>query len=440
MSAPVKSGRDFVRDTRGAIAILFVFFLVIFIFCGGMAIDFGRAMQASAVVRSALDGASLMAAKAMVEQQLDDGALTQMIKTNIESQLRQSGLPESQWRDLEVTTDRDKGLVEISMNVSVPTTLTRVMRFETIDSTQTARSLYKIKKAEVALVLDITGSMCEPDPPPCNTAPKLDALKDAAKAAINDFLPADKPPINKVSIVPYAASVNAGDVADAVSNNKSLDNCVVERDGAEASTDSDPTVPNELKVQADTPPGPNLSLAAPYDMNVYSCPGSEVLPLTDDRVKLEDSIDGLTADGGTAGHIGIGWGWYTISPEWSGIFGGNSAPKDYADTDTMKSVILMTDGDFNVSYFNGALNATSQAQALALCDAIKAKNIKIYTVGFEIDKLPPPRDTIALNLLTDCASSDGGGGKNFYNANGGLALTAAFKDIAGKIQALRLSQ
>ena len=87
---------------------------------------------------------------------------------------------------------------------------------------------------------------------------------------------------------------------------------------------------------------------------------------------------------------------------------------------------------------NGALNETSFAQGTELCDNIKAKRITIYTIGFAIDKLVPPKDANAAAWLTDCASSVGGV-PQYYLATDGAALMAAFRDIAGKIQALRLT-
>ena len=61
---------------------------------------------------------------------------------------------------------------------------------------------------------------------------------------------------------------------------------------------------------------------------------------------------------------------------------------------------------------------------------MKAKGIKVYTVGFDLQG-----DTNAISTLSNCASD----ASHFYNASSGDALKAAFRDIALKISALRIT-
>lgn len=55
-----------------------------------------------------------------------------------------------------------------------------------------------------------------------------------------------------------------------------------------------------------------------------------------------------------------------VSPEWSSIFPTTSAPAACADDQTIKAVVLMTDGEHSVHYASAAKD-----QALALCTAMK---------------------------------------------------------------------
>ena len=135
--------------------------------------------------------------------------------------------------------------------------------------------------------------------------------------------------------------------------------------------------------------------------------------------------------GWTAGHIGLGWGWYTISPNWASVWPAASVPKPYNDPNTVKAIILMTDGEFNTSYHNGAQNETSAPQALDICNAIKdpdvtGGNVVIYSVAF----LSPPA---AEATLQACATSP----SHYFSADNGTELRAAFQDIAKRLQSLR---
>jgi von Willebrand factor type A domain len=128
--------------------------------------------------------------------------------------------------------------------------------------------------------------------------------------------------------------------------------------------------------------------------------------------------------------MGLAWGWYLLSPRWNGLLGGEAEPKPYGTVN--KSVILMTDGEFNTSHLNGPVDATSFAQATALCNNIKNEAVTLYTIGFALN------DVTATDFLEDCAS-DVDGTKQFYLASDGAALKAAFREIVGKIQSLRLT-
>ena len=99
-----------------------------------------------------------------------------------------------------------------------------------------------------------------------------------------------------------------------------------------------------------------------------------------------DKIDKLSVAGGTAGHLGTAWAWYTLAPNWESLWSSASQPKAYGTADLRKIAILMTDGEYNTEYdTNGVktglpdagtqVNGNSATQAKALCTAMKAKGI-----------------------------------------------------------------
>jgi Flp pilus assembly protein TadG len=408
--------KPFSSDRSGSVALMFVFVLVIMVFIIGIAIDMGRAQRASAEVVGSIDAAALAGAKAMVEEGLDQAGVTNLVNLYIANMVSTEQLRGASYSGLTVITDPVEGTVQIDVDIHVPTTFTRITQKDSIDFHKFSRTSYKLKNVELAMVLDTTGSMSSNN--------KIDELKAAATQAVDILLPAGKPPLNRIALAPYSASVNVGGIASDVSGGLSAD-CVVERAGADAFTDASGV----------TSPVSWVALGGGG-----SCPAQTIMPLTKDANALKTEINSYNPGGSTAGHIGLAWGWYMLSPNWTAKFNGPAEPKPYNDPKAVKAIILMTDGEFNTAYFNGPVGsgpdqiATSIAQTLALCDAAKANDIRLFTIGFELDAAG-----LAPGMLSDCASDDGNGGKEFYPAASGTDLSDAFKKIAGKMMALRLS-
>lgn len=213
-----------------------------------------------------------------------------------------------------------------------------------------------------------------------------------------------------------------------------ISRCVTERTGAEAFTD----------VPADGAP-----VGHGYLSTANRCPSNQIVPLSDDRETLHDAVDGLVIGGSTAGHLGMAWGFYTLSPEFGSIFPESSRPAAFGHPKLQKFVVFMTDGDFNSSFCRGVLsrtstagsgssadkincnseNGTSYMQAAEYCTAIKDAGITIYTVGFEVGGL-----VAARTALTNCASSP----QKAYFASGSEELVSVFQQIGGEINKVRL--
>ncbi|MEO1794485.1 MAG: VWA domain-containing protein, partial [Pseudomonadota bacterium] len=166
------------------------------------------------------------------------------------------------------------------------------------------------------------------------------------------------------------------------------------------------------------------------------CPSATVLPLTDDKQLLKQTVDGYTTGGATAGHLGAAWAFYLLSPEWSQVWGNSaSAPVAYDDDRAQKFAIIMTDGEFNTfegkspwSGDGGAVNKSSNA-AKATCADMKEKGIVVYTVGFQLNA------ATAQSVMSECATD----ASKAFNADDAAALEAAFRKIAEDIVTLRLT-
>jgi hypothetical protein len=299
-------------------------------------------------------------------------------------------------------------------------------------------------------MLDVTGSMA---------GHKLQDLKDAATDLINIVVWDDQSEFTaKVALVPFSEDVRlptatALDKARGTElpGKKSvrsgwrgtttyyLSDCVVERTGAQKYTDAAPA-PEQYVLghytQTYTSSGGGGSRKGVCSV----LPGAEVMPLSSDRVALTAKIEGLSASGGTAGHLGTAWAWYTLSPSWSGLWSSQSSPAAYGTENLRKIAILMTDGEYNRQYDNEgiatsadqAANGGSSTQARALCTAMKAQGVTIYTVGFELDG----ESSGAYQTLYQCATDP----TKFYDVNDGEQLKQAFRDIAIKLSSLYLSK
>ena len=188
-----------------------------------------------------------------------------------------------------------------------------------------------------------------------------------------------------------------------------------------------------------------------YTDSAAECVNQVIQPLTTDKTVLHALANSLTAQGSTAGHLGLAWGWYMISPNFGYLWPTASQPASYSASNLVKAEILMTDGDFNSAYCNGviaadsgsgsgsdsdhincnATNGSSISQATTLCANIKAQShTTLYTVGFDLGS-----NTSALTFLQNCASET----SDFFRADTGTDLTNAFKSIAQNLNSLRLS-
>lgn len=441
MRAIVSRFRSLQSDKRGAVAVMFGVSAIILFTVAGLAIDSSRVYSVNMKMRETLDAAALAAAKILDDENATDAQFQQAGESFVTSSLKQLRVDRVTWKNVKIEVDRPTGTVVASAEVTMPALFGAISNnFSTFTFTPTSTVVYKPKKIELSLVLDITGSMC--DTPPgnannaCSSGAKLSALKDAANDMVQTL--ADTDPAYgaiRVAIAPYSASVNAGSFANAVSGGASVDDCVVERNGVTAYTDASPS-------------SSALGTASIADTPAYSCPSASILPLTDvsdaaGRNVVQNAINSLQGFGGTAGHIGLAWGWYLVSPSWAGTFPTASKPKPYDKDKIIKTIVLMTDGMFNTAYKNGGSDyvwpdsstgdptkpGTSGYQALKICENIRAlgDQAQIYTVGFQT---PPDAEA----LLKECSGAD-----NYFDADSAAQLTEAFKTIANKLTMLRVS-
>lgn len=424
-------------DRGGSIAIIFA--MSICVLCGvtGLAVDASRAYSVSQRISSILDAAALAGAKLMDSDTTTDAQVKAAAQAYFQLHASEKLIPGLKLTDFDVAIDRASNKVKIHINVGVPTSFAQIVGVSSFQFDRTAEVVLNIGKIELAMVLDITGSM--------NSNGKLPAMKAAASDVIDSLMTgAISEDSVRIAVVPFSASVNAGGLAGSVSASPAvagcgrgwrwdyacssaagadIDTCVIERTNSRAYTDDAP-------VGADILPAvPSL----PY--GYYSCPPSVVVPLKGKSqvAMIKDTVNNYVAYGSTAGHIGAAWGWYLLSPKWASVLPAASAPAAYTDKSVSKHVIFLTDGIFNTSYSSGpSTDETMQmnqsyAQFQSLCTNMKAAGITVYTVALDL------LDPRALAELQTCS------GANSFTAADGVALKVVFKQIVGYLNQLRLA-
>ena len=218
--------RAFARAKNANVAMIFGLSLVPMILAAGAGLDYARAVMVRQSMGEALDAAALAIGKtdskpASCAANSTDTACTALLQMAQQyfaanytysdpSYAASYGTPSG----LTMTIANES--VTLTVNDSVPTEIVKWVK-PTIPVTATTTVVWGQTKLWVALVLDNTGSMCEPDSQPCTTDTnpniKMNALKTAAKNLITTL---SSPSVSanpgdvQVAIVPFAKDVNVG--------------------------------------------------------------------------------------------------------------------------------------------------------------------------------------------------------------------------------------
>jgi Flp pilus assembly protein TadG len=406
-------------DDRGATTILFALLCTFMLLFVGLAVDFSRAQATSRSLTAALDAAALAAGRALLDVRLSESEVTDMAIAYFEENIK-TGQFDAKVGTPRVAVDRLGGSVEIAVDAQVPTTLLALADVRSFQLPLRATAAFAQKDIELSMALDVTGSM---------SGSKIAALRQATTDLIDIMLPDGGTPNKvRVGLAPYDEGVNAGIYAAPATNGRST-RCTFERQGTQPNGYQAPSLNNYLKVRGD--PGVDSTATCPQ----YA----RVMALTDDKVALKSSVANYTAGSSTAGHLGAQWASYLLAPEWSGVFGAKAGTA-WGDDNTLKAMVLMTDGVFNTiggrNYGDFSTQAAeSQARARAICKNMRDKGVMVFSVGFKMSENPAGARENAINTLKDCA----GAPDRYFDAENGEALRAAFEKIATRLTSLRLT-
>jgi Flp pilus assembly protein TadG len=409
-----------IENTDGSVTIMFAFCASVILLSLVVSVDYARAILVSQKLTLALDAAALAGAKLLDVDGISDGAVKDRANKFFAAEVTNIGSQRVTYSLMSPDVNRSQSTVKTEVAATIKTYFGGFVGIPSIQLNKSSTVSYKMRKIELAMALDVTGSMA--DVPAGDVRSKIESLQVSSKDLVDALFARSINDNNiRIALAPYSSGVNAGSYAGSVTNGLLSNGCVVERSGANNTTDAPASGVDSLTVMADP---------------TY-CPAPTVTPLSgrSDQNSLKSAINAFTPYGGTAGHLGTAWAWYMVSPAWNSVFTGHHKPEPYSP-DVVKSVVIMTDGLFNTSYMGGYDHDTqpaideSYAQFIGLCTQMKAKGVAVYTVLFGTV------DPMAETKLKACASSPG----NYYLASNGTQLQASFQQIADKLNNLRITK
>lgn len=457
----------FAAAEGGQIALIFASMIVPVVILVGSALDYGRAYHDRTTIQLALDSAVLAAGRKFDET--GDVAQAEAAgETFFTAAMESNGLTST----ITQNTADGQGNVYMTAHSTVDTGFLRLLNLDQLKVEVQSKSLTSDSggmDVELAVVFDVTGSMT-PDMNP-NGVDRMAVAKQAANDLLNTLMPPSPQARSvKVSLVPFSNMVNVGDYAEDVtgvadqsqetytvqvqdeyvctryrSNGQCRNgywtyrdeqrtrtvyrkNCVVER-MATAGHAYDDAPPSDDHFHAFTTTNSSSTACTPQ---------YPIVPLTDHRQTLIDAVADLEGGGGTAGHLGLAWGWYTLSPLWDAIWPSDRVGKEFNRDERLKALIIMTDGEFNTQYnssfsssSNGA-NGSSESQADTLCENMKDAGVEVFAVGVELTS------NSAKDMLERCVSDPNNFfEEHYYDVANSLSsqsgLRNAFQAIANDI-------
>jgi hypothetical protein len=340
----------------------------------------------------------------------------------------------------------------------------------------------KRQSMEISMVLDISGSMQDNG--------GMQQLRPAAKAFLETVVNKDTKDTTSVSLVPFAGQVNVGE--------KAFD-YLVGRDYTKRLLPYRSSDRHRLSFCFDFLPA-DFSAGLPsfvdrvqtphfsfYNIGSTTkqpwwCPDKATITYpTNDLTKLKAGIDALDPYDGTGTAFGMKWGELLLNPSMRPVLSAFAAkgiasipanfsdrPAAFDDEDTMKFIVLMTDGQIgfqprpttdayssigpkkpfvvtekNIS--DSGMNTTAfrlnytemqpaysdgeaKAQYKQVCDYAKAQGITIFTIAFKVT------DAVAANIA-QCATKQA----YAYKVDG-LDMAQAFASIAATMQKIRITE
>lgn len=344
--------RRFGAQEDGSLVIFAVYILLIMLIFGGIGIDLMRFERDRANLQYTMDRAVLAAAD--LDQTLDPEAV-------VRDYLDKAGMS-AYLTNVVVDEGLSYRTVSASASSTFKTQFMRMSGVDTLTAPAASTAEERIDGVEISLVLDVSGSM--------NSNSRLTNLKVAAKDFVDTMVDNTEDGNMSISIVPYATQVSTPENflnKLNVTSEHGYSNCVNFASADFYTTAIDPA--RQLKRTMHFDPwsrrydGRDYSPERLVRIPVCSDEASrEMVVLGKDPDALKAFIQNLSATGNTSIDVGMKWGTALLDPSLNPVIsemvddgqvdGAFSArPTSYTSGETLKVIVLMTDGQNTSQYY-----------------------------------------------------------------------------------------
>lgn len=404
--------KRFLKAEAGTVAITFAMALVPLLAAAGVGIDMARYSHAQTQMQIALDAGAMAGATARGKSN------AQRIKIAKDSFTANADMSLLSTLKSDVSYKINGGQVKGRVDASMPTTLLAAAGYTELDiGTSTEVTIPANKNAEVALVLDYSGSMGDV----AGSEVKYVAMRKAATKLIDDLVKDNADKV-KIALVPFSHHVlttlpNAMVLGKAGTGTWS--GCTQDRQYPFNLTDATPTGSDASKWGQPTAPD-----HASYGCQGYKDHHLQLRPLSADFGDLKNQLSVMTPYAYTHVALGVEFGYQVLSP---------NAPYtegvSYTNKSTNKYMVVLTDGEQTEPAFgpSGIRNvAQGNSNLAALCTNAKNSGITIITIAYDLS------DSSQSNRLKTCATNPD---ENFFVATNDSEVAKAFDAITDAITA-----
>lgn len=430
--------KRFIPDESGASILLIALMLPLLLTVVGITVDLGRLYAVQSKAQGALDAALL-------------GAVATASSTTVTTEAQHLFRANYPDRYMGSTTSsfgvtQSGNVYNASVSVKVPSSIMQMFGFTTSDlliKSQVTNGRGS-SKLEISLVLDNSLNV------------DVKAVRNATQQFVTTLFGANATLATTfVSVLPFNVAVNTGltPITRLLwAQNAALYVLYGGGGGNAYFANRNPDIPpNGGYVDvSDAPPGAALTarFRTPYGLGAGSFNNGDgvsrtlarVLFGSNTRAQLLTTIGNMTEGGSTRTHVGLMWGWFTLSPRWTGRWDASKPTLPLAASSTVSKVLILVSGSKNDVYLGGTQPCPSGSCAVSnddvttanMCAAIKAAGIRIYTIGY---------GGVGQYNGTQLNACSSGAGYS-YSAKNQAELVSVYKTIVDSLNysALRLSQ
>lgn len=360
----IAAQKRFAKDERGAVLVFALLLFVLMVMMGGIAVDLMRYETTRTNLQNTLDRSTLAAAS--LSQNL-------VPETVVRDYFAKAGLTQD-LTSVTVTEGLNFRNVNAKALADAKPLFLHMIGINGLKAGGVSTAEQRITNIEIALVLDVSGSM---------QGTKITNLKSAAKEFVNTVLLSDADDRISIALVPYNGQVNLGptlaakynvtvptgvagtacvDLPASVYTSTSMSRTLAlptttyadtfsAMSGSGGNSQTSPTTTNYVAPSSNTPNAGNrwCGPQSPLTANIVRAPLNSISA-------LQSAIDGMVATGATSINAGLKWGVALLDPVTRPIFGELATagaipsvfgvrPFEYTDKEALKVIVLMTDGE-----------------------------------------------------------------------------------------------